>query len=72
MAKNALAKELIKRIDGYKDEMIELQRRLTAIPALSPRSGGEGEGKKAAFLMEYLKGMKWTSVERLDAPDPEV
>jgi succinyl-diaminopimelate desuccinylase len=71
MAKNALAKELIRRIDGYRDEMIELQRKLTAIPALSPRSGGDGEGKKAAFLMEYLKGMKWTSVEMFCAPDPQ-
>ncbi|MBI5526829.1 MAG: M20 family metallo-hydrolase [Deltaproteobacteria bacterium] len=70
MAKNALQKELAKRIDGYRDEMIELQKKLSAIQALSPASGGEGEGKKADFLIEYLKGMKFSSIERLDAPDP--
>jgi succinyl-diaminopimelate desuccinylase len=70
MAKNALVRELCRRIDGYRDEMIDLQKKLTAIPALSPSSGGEGEGRKAEFLMDWLRGMKFTSVERIDTPDP--
>jgi len=70
MAKTALTKELGKIIDGYRDQMIDLQKRLSAIPALSPVNGGDGEGKKAAFLIDYLKAMKFSSVERLDAPDP--
>ena len=71
MAKSALIKELIKRIDGYRDEMIDLQTKLTAIPALSPKSGGDGEGKKAAFLLDWLKPMKFDSVGTLSAPDPD-
>ena len=35
------------RLDSYRDAMIDLQVKLTAIPAVSPASGGEGEAKKA-------------------------
>jgi succinyl-diaminopimelate desuccinylase len=66
-----LIRELCRRIDGYRDDMIDLQKKLTAMPALSPSSGGEGEGKKASFLIECLKSLKFDSIERLDAPDPE-
>ena len=59
--------KLIKRIDTYRDEMVNLQKRLTAIPALSPKSGGDGEGKKAAFLTDYLTTLKFTSIETLTA-----
>ncbi len=70
MAKSKLIQGLIKLIDGYRDAMIDLQTRLTSIPALSPVNGGEGEGKKAAFLLDYLRSMKFETVERFDAPDP--
>ena len=70
MAKSRLIKEIIKRIDSYRGDMIDLQTRLTAIPALSPVNGGGGEGKKAAFLMDYLRALKFDSIERFDAPDP--
>ncbi len=70
MAKSTRVKRLIKQIDGYRDAMIDLQTRLTAIPALSPASGGEGEGKKADFLVDYLRALGFSSIERFDAPDP--
>ncbi len=70
MAKSTLVKRLIKQIDGYRDAMIDLQTKLTAIPALSPASGGEGEGKKADFLVDYLRALGFSSIERFDAPDP--
>jgi succinyl-diaminopimelate desuccinylase len=60
------------RIDGYTDLMIDLQRRLTAIPALDPESGGEGEGKKAAAILEMLEGMGVEEVEVLNSPDARV
>jgi len=41
-----------KRIEGYEPDMIRLQAALTAIPALAPENGGDGEMKKAAFLVE--------------------
>ncbi len=70
MAKSEPIKKLLKQIDGYRDQMIDLQTRLTAIPALSPVNGGEGEGKKASFLADYLSALRFSSIERFDAPDP--
>ena len=35
--------------------MVELQRGLTAIPALAPENGGDGEWEKARFLEDYLR-----------------
>ena len=47
-----------KRIEGYRDEMISLQADLTAIPALGPENGGEGEREKAERLRHYLQGLR--------------
>jgi len=57
------------RIDTYENDMIALQRELTARPAIAPESGGNGEGEKARFLMEYCKSKGFVSLERIDAPD---
>lgn len=45
-----------KRISGYKDQLVALQRDLTAIPALGPRNGGQGEYAKALYLEKKIKG----------------
>ena len=42
-------------IDSYRNEMIDMQIKLCSFPAISPASGGEGETKKAEFLLEFLK-----------------
>jgi succinyl-diaminopimelate desuccinylase len=60
------------RIDSYRDEAIELQRLLTAIPALSPKSGGEGEAKKAAALVDYLKRIGLGEATLYKTPDPDL
>ena len=71
-----MSKELFQkvadRIDGYEDFAVETERRLTAIPALDPDSGGDGEGKKAALLLEILGEIGLTDVEVLDCPDERV
>ncbi|MBN1772247.1 MAG: M20 family metallo-hydrolase [Deltaproteobacteria bacterium] len=59
------------KIDGYRDEVIKLERLLTAIPALSPKSGGKGELAKCRALEQYLRGMGLTDLTRIDAPDPD-
>ena len=50
--------DVLARIDGYRDEVIDLQRSLVALPALSPDYGQEpevtGEARKAEFIREYL------------------
>ncbi|MGB2578617.1 succinyl-diaminopimelate desuccinylase [Elusimicrobium simillimum] len=63
-------KDVFKKIDGYKNFVIELQSGLTAAPALSPTlEGGLGEFDKAAFIESVLKKMKFDEVYHLDAPD---
>jgi len=61
-----------RRIDSYKDEMVALQIALTAIPALAPENGGEGEEKKAHFLVQYLKEAGFKDVREYNAPDDRV
>jgi succinyl-diaminopimelate desuccinylase len=62
--------DILKRIDDLRDWAVELQRGLTAIPALDPSSDGEGELDKAVWLEGVLRTLPFASVERLDAPDP--
>lgn len=62
----------MKKIDSYEEEMIALQIALTAIPALAPENGGEGEEKKALFLAQYLKEAGFKDVREYDAPDERV
>ncbi len=62
---------IIEKIASFGEQMVELQARLTAIPALSPLNGGEGEGKKAAFLVDYLRDAGFTDIEEYWAPDPD-
>jgi len=61
-----------KRIEGYEPDMIRLQAALTAIPALAPENGGDGEMKKAAFLIEALRVMGFPPAESCNAPDSRV
>ena len=47
--------KIFRRIDLMRDEMVDLQLRLTGIPALSPDYQGAGEAEKADFLESYLR-----------------
>ena len=58
-----------RRIDGFRDQMIDLQIRLCAIPAIAPTSGGEGEAGKAEFLAGFLKDNGFQDVTLIKAPD---
>ena len=61
--------KLFRRIEQYRDEMVDLQMRLCAIPAIAPSSGGEGEAKKADFLVEWLRDNGFVDVSLIKAPD---
>jgi succinyl-diaminopimelate desuccinylase len=61
---------ILTRIDTYRDWAVELQRGLTAIPALSPDSGGDGELRKTEWLQAELEKLPFDSIQRFDAPDP--
>jgi succinyl-diaminopimelate desuccinylase len=59
------------RLDDYKDDMIDLQCRLASIPAIAPSSGGEGEARKAEYLVEYLKGIGIADIEVVKVPEAD-
>jgi succinyl-diaminopimelate desuccinylase len=59
-------------LDEQTETAFELQNALTAIPALGPRNGGDGEKAKAEFLMDHLKAMGITDIREFRAPDDSV
>jgi succinyl-diaminopimelate desuccinylase len=61
--------ELLRQIETYREWAVELQRGLTAIPAVCPGSGGEGELDKAVWLEGVLRTLAFDEVARIDAPD---
>ena len=67
-----LFQKITSRIDGYTDLAIDFQRRLTAVPALDPSSGGDGEGEKAKVLLKILEELGITDVTVYDTPDERV
>jgi len=60
------------RIDSYREQMIELQTALTAIPAVGPENGGDGELLKANFLQQRLIEMGFKNFRHYDAKDNRV
>ncbi|MBN1272778.1 MAG: M20 family metallo-hydrolase [Candidatus Aminicenantes bacterium] len=62
-------KKISQRIDSYRDEMIDMQCKLCSIPAISPESGGDGEAKKAEFLLDFLKENGFTDIQVIKALD---
>lgn len=64
-------KSIYDKIDAYRDSMVELQKNLTAIPAIGPKNQGQGETKKAAYLKDFLQKIGLT-VEEYNAPDSTV
>lgn len=63
---------ILRRIDTYREDMIDLQKALTAVPAVGPVNGGDGEMLKAQLLEKRLLEMGFTSFRHYDAPDESV
>jgi succinyl-diaminopimelate desuccinylase len=61
--------KISRRLDGFRDDMINLQIKLCGIPAIAPSNGGEGEVKKAEFLLDFLKEAQADDIELIKAPD---
>jgi succinyl-diaminopimelate desuccinylase len=68
--------DIADKIDTYRDEIIELERSLVAIPALSPTYEAPpeqtGEARKVAFIKQYLEQHGFTEFDQIDAPDERV
>ena len=60
------------RIKSYREKVIEIQTRLTAIPALGPENNGDGEAKKSEYIKELLKELNYDTLEEVNAPDNRV
>lgn len=64
-------KKLAKKIDEYRDFIIDVQTQMTACPAITPHEkGGLGESAKAEYLLKVLKAMKFDEIQVLEAKDP--
>ncbi len=64
-------KNLLKKIDGYRDFIVDLQSKMIACPAITPHEkGGLGEAAKAEVLLKVLKAMKFDEIKVLEAKDP--
>ncbi len=59
-------------IADRKERVVELQRCLTAFPAMSPENGGTGECAKARYVLEQLRNAGVANIEYFDAPDARV
>jgi succinyl-diaminopimelate desuccinylase len=72
MVDQGIFERITKRIDSYTNEMIQLQINLTAIPALAPDNGGDGEQRKAQFLTMVLHEFGFNNIKEYCAPDERV
>jgi len=63
---------LRKLVEGKRDQIIALQKDLTAVPALAPQNGGTGEAEKARVLAGWLTRLGLGACESLPAADPRV
>lgn len=59
-------------IEGMRDRMIAMQRDLTAVPALGPENGGQGEWDKAQVLLRWIRDLGFPEPAVLSSPDPRV
>jgi len=64
-----MEKQLFTKIDSLLDYALELETGLTAIPAVTPDAGGEGELDKTLYLEQEVKKLKFDELTRVDAPD---
>ncbi len=69
MFEKDLFQRIAGRIESYRDAMIDLQIGLTAIPAVGPENGGDGELLKANYLKKRLIGPGFTNFQHYDARD---
>jgi succinyl-diaminopimelate desuccinylase len=63
--------QIARRIESYRNDMINMQIALCALPAIAPSSGGEGETKKAEYLLDFLRTNGFQDISLIKAPDLE-
>ncbi len=63
---------IARRIDAYEKDMVKMQFDLTALPAMSPDNGGDGEFARVQLILSYLNEMNFPDVIEINAPDSRV
>ena len=58
---------LFSRVDAYRNDLIQLQTKLTAIPALGPDNEGEGEKNKADYIKKVLEKISPDILEEINS-----
>jgi succinyl-diaminopimelate desuccinylase len=61
--------KISRRIEDFRDQMVDFQIKLCAQPAVAPINDGEGEGKKAEILLDFLKKSGYSEIQTIPAPD---
>lgn len=69
MISDSILERITQRMNDYRDAIVSLQGAMTAIPAIAPESGGDGEWAKADMLEQWLRSEGF-EVSRYNAPDP--
>ena len=64
--------DVVKRVDGYEEELVRFQGELVACPALGPDNNGQGEIAKAELMTEWCRKIAPDDLFRVDAPDDRV
>ncbi|MEF2143971.1 MAG: M20 family metallo-hydrolase [Desulfovibrionaceae bacterium] len=63
--------KIFEHIGTLTDELLDLQTRLVAIPAIGPLNDGPGEKDKADWLVKRLREMDLGPITEINAPDPK-
>ena len=59
-------------LDSFRDRVVYIQRELTRRPALGPENNGTGETEKAAWLLDFMKGIGLSEIREHPCPDDRV
>lgn len=62
-------RDIFTLIDEMEPQLLQDFKAMLRIPAIAPVSGGDGEGKKAKFLLQLLGSMEFDEVRVLEAQD---
>ncbi len=66
---DTLQEKLFSKIDALQDAMVDFQKKITAIPALGPENGGNGEWDKAVVIREYMEKIGIKNIIDVHCPD---
>ena len=60
---------IFKRIDGYREDVIHIQKELTARIALGPQNGGTGEHEKTKYIKTLIESIHPIYSKEIRVPD---